>query len=423
MGQRTDDLDYGSEYGTEFEPANAPTNYSADYLAGGNAGEAAYYGTETPPTGTFRTAENAANQADQLRGGETTHDEEGEQPSEIRDNIQQTRQQMSHTIDAIQEKLSPQHLVHEAKHAVRDATIGRAEEVMNDVTDTVQSAGSSILDTIRENPIPTALAAVGLGWLIMKAVNNAQANNQPTDGYQGYARPSAQRYSYGAYPTYQSRYGGYNANQGPVGQATSAVQNAASNVTDKVQDVAGNVADTVQDTASNVADTAQQLASQAQDQVQQIGYQAEAQMYRARNWLEQTWESNPLALGAAALAAGAIIGGLIPETQMEDRLMGDQRDTLLQKAEGVAEDTVQKVQSAAEQALGTVKQNVTQSQTQKAEPSATSSKGQTSAQSSTQSSAASKGSTTGTSKSATSGLQTPPPPTTETSSQAHSSTP
>jgi hypothetical protein len=71
---------------------------------------------------------------------------------------------MSSTINAIQDRLSPQNLVAQAKDTVRDATVGRAEQVMSDMRDTARSAGNTLFDTIRDNPLPAALVGVGLGW-------------------------------------------------------------------------------------------------------------------------------------------------------------------------------------------------------------------------------------------------------------------
>jgi predicted Holliday junction resolvase-like endonuclease len=71
----------------------------------------------------------------------------------IRQEIEQTRAEMSSTIDAIQQKLSPEvvaeqakeaareavhNTVEHAKEAVREATIGKAEEVVRNVADTAQ---------------------------------------------------------------------------------------------------------------------------------------------------------------------------------------------------------------------------------------------------------------------------------------------
>jgi hypothetical protein len=48
---------------------------------------------------------------------------------------------MGETVDAIQERLSPENLKEQAKNRVREATVGKAQE-----------AGSGIMDTVRANP-------------------------------------------------------------------------------------------------------------------------------------------------------------------------------------------------------------------------------------------------------------------------------
>ena len=69
---------------------------------------------------------------------------------------------MSETVDAIQERLSPQNLKEQAKDRVKEATVGRARD-----------ARSGIVDTVRANPLPAALT--GLGWLLMSARQQSQA--------------------------------------------------------------------------------------------------------------------------------------------------------------------------------------------------------------------------------------------------------
>jgi hypothetical protein len=97
---------------------------------------------------------------------------------ELRQGIERTRAEMSATIDAIQEQLNPQHIgeqvreqvrhqFEETKATVRDATIGKAEAIMRDAGDTVNEARYSLMDTVRQNPIPAAMVGIGLGWLFM----------------------------------------------------------------------------------------------------------------------------------------------------------------------------------------------------------------------------------------------------------------
>lgn len=58
--------------------------------------------------------------------------DESPEPGQIRAEIQQTRAEMSETIDAIQEKLSPQRVMEQARETVRDATVGRIERPLDD---------------------------------------------------------------------------------------------------------------------------------------------------------------------------------------------------------------------------------------------------------------------------------------------------
>jgi hypothetical protein len=65
--------------------------------------------------------------------------------------------------------------------------------------------------------------------------------------------------------------------------------------------------------------------------------------------------SNPIAYGTLAFAAGAIIGAIIPLSKRENELMGEVRDQLVESAQALAQDTVEKVQRVAERAADEVK--------------------------------------------------------------------
>jgi len=128
--------------------------------------------------------------------------EEGHDTAQIRSNIEQTRADLSDIIGALQEKLDPSRIAEQvkdqlrekateaydtAKTAVRDATVGKAEKIMANVSETVTDmtgrAGAAVTDTgstvvryIRENPIPFALVGIGLGMLAFNKRQNQQAS-------------------------------------------------------------------------------------------------------------------------------------------------------------------------------------------------------------------------------------------------------
>jgi hypothetical protein len=123
-------------------------------------------------------------------------------PDTIEQGIEQTRAEMSGTIDEIQDRLNPETLKAQAKDAVHDATIGRVvdakDQVVEKVQDLTQQAtdkvheltggndgnqhggqsgtsqltttawdtGSTIVEAIRANPVPAAIAGAGLGWFL-----------------------------------------------------------------------------------------------------------------------------------------------------------------------------------------------------------------------------------------------------------------
>jgi uncharacterized protein YjbJ (UPF0337 family) len=327
------------------------------------------------------------------------------EPATLREDIAQTRTEMSGTIDAIQERLDPQRLVGEAKDAakqavqgvvqdttgaVREATIGRAEQMAGDVTETARGASSTIMDTIRENPVPAAMAAIGLGWLLMSGKKRSPA------GQTG------------------SR----------AGQVVSKAQATVGDVADQARDTAGQVVTGAQDLVSEAADTANQvissagqtaggassslletvrqnplpaalvgvgiawllrnrdassvsgpyqsamssspgaavgatvgdLAGRARDQAGALSGQAQAQAQQAQSQLQRVLNDNPLAVGAVALGLGAAVGLAAPSTRQESQLMGEARDRLLDTAQRVVQETQPKVQRVAEEAQSAAKQ-------------------------------------------------------------------
>lgn len=370
MGQRPDDLepqnnDYESSFERSQEIAGRNTEAMRERLGSGGpltdetpdeviVTRADYVVAEPPLQGTSQVggANNMGN-AYNADNSDNTSDTGDESTAEIRGDIEDTRARMGSTIDAIQEKLSPQRLMEQAKETARDATIGKAQEMASNVADTAKETGSTLMDTIRENPVPVALTAIGLGWLLWGARRKAADRRDERDYWNARNGRYGQYDRYGRYSGYDDRYrnGMYQPRQddGRMSQMADKVQDTAGRVGDQMQNAASKVSDQVQDAASTVADRAGDAADYAQWQAQ-----------RARSWLEQTWEDNPLLVAGAALAAGALIGLSVPETQMENQLMGDARDSLVEKAQGVAEDTVQKAQDTATKAAHQVENQAQQ---------------------------------------------------------------
>src|SRR5215216_7058553 len=99
-------------------------------------------------------------------------DDYPENTEQIRAEIEDTRAEMSQTINEIQERLSPEHLMGQVKETVREATIGKVERVMETIggvtepaREAIGRAGHEIGNSIWRNPIPIALIGLGVGML------------------------------------------------------------------------------------------------------------------------------------------------------------------------------------------------------------------------------------------------------------------
>jgi len=265
---------------------------------------------------------------------------------EIRARIEETRAEMSGTIDAIQEKLSPDRLKEHAKEMVREATVGRAEDIVSNAGQTAKGFSYDMLETIKQNPLPAALAAVGIGWLFMKSSNNSSESRGQyfrSEYYRG--GPEGSGYDRYGYDRSGYNRSGYDQQQNKVGEIAGQAQQTVGRVASQAGDKVGQLGDQVGDTVGQVG-----------DKVGQFGDQAQYKAGQATDWFQRALLENPLAVGAVGAALGAALGLILPETRPEHQVMGQARDNLMEKAQTAVQDTMQKVQHVAEEATNTVQQ-------------------------------------------------------------------
>ncbi|QIN83946.1 DUF3618 domain-containing protein [Rubrobacter tropicus] len=248
--------------------------------------------------------------------------------------IERTRADMSETVDAIQERLSPQNLKEQAKDKVKEATVGRARE-----------ARSGVVETVRANPLPAALTGIGLGWLLMSARRQSPQPRYRDDVYR-YRTPTNE---------YAREVDEYPLHEGEAADGSSAGESLG-RARDKVGETATQAQDKAQDVAGRAQDKAGDLGSRARDGASRLGSQARQQAGRAGGGFQRMLNENPLTVGALAVGAGAAIGLAIPETSKEHEVMGEARDTVVEKAQEKAQEAQQRVQRVAEEAQGAAQQ-------------------------------------------------------------------
>ena len=208
-------------------------------------------------------------------------------PDEILAEIDRTRDEMDRTLSAIEHRLTPGQLVDQGLDYLRHS--GAAEFAQN------------LGGTAKQNPLPIALTAIGIGWLMA-------LGRQP-------AQPS---------------YGSSTSTSGLRDKASGAMQSASDSLTSAKERVSG--------TMSAMRGHAGQMTESAR-------YQWD----RARGGVDYLVREQPLALGAIGLAVGAILAAMAPRTQKEEELMGEASRNLMEKAKETGSQQLEKVQETVKQ--------------------------------------------------------------------------
>ena len=223
---------------------------------------------------------------------------------EIRAEIEQTREDLSETVNAIQDRLQPSTLASNAVDSVKDA----ARERFRDLTDT------ETVRYVRDNPMPVTMIGIGLAGLAWLAFGRPDDHNHSRD----WDDPRAWRVRSG-YESERDRHlpGDQMRDEVSEGRRTG-----------------------VREEGRHLVQRTRQTTRQAQSA------------------LQRTWDENPLLIGAAAAVVGALVAASVPATESENRLMGETRDHMIEGVQQVVKDKVQAVETVATDAVSQVKQAV-----------------------------------------------------------------
>lgn len=281
---------------------------------------------------------------------------------EIRRDIEDTRLRISTEIEEIEERLTPAHAkemmmekVNETRHRVTDRigeTGHRVADRIGGTASIVRSnatrVGSDFGAAVRTNPIPVALIGLGTGWLVWETVRPIKREIEVEPLFE---------LDVDVEPGYSEGYGesGFVTSSGD-GQRTSAearakladAKNRASGIAQNAKQRASGIANVAKDRAYGAKDRASHLAHDARDRASHLAHDARdrsrmvaersrERALRARSVTSEAYDSNPIAFGALALAAGVGLALLLPHTRREDRTFGRARERVVTKAKQFAE--------------------------------------------------------------------------------------
>ena len=295
---------------------------------------------------------------------------------EIRNEIEETRAEMSETIDAIQERLNPRNIVANATNRVKNAATERVREMADTAGQTAQQAMDYTRETardvrrqVRQNPIPLALIGVGAAWLLA----NRSRRSSYDRGYADRGRSGAPRDDYrNEYSSEWSRDEAFDdrgesgvmatIRHNPIPTALAGVglswlayasrerggrQYAARWGEESREGSWEGQSATGEGMVQKLTDSTNEIASRTKHYVSDASDSVRRMARRRQSQFQRMVQENPLLVGAGALMLGAAFGMAVPETETENEWLGETRDNVVERAREMARDAAGQVQNAA----------------------------------------------------------------------------
>ena len=306
-----------------------------------------------------------------------------ERTREIRAEIEQTRGELSETVNAIQDRLRPGNIASNAAESVKSTVKNVASDKAQYVADTARDmADSEPVQYVRANPIPTAMIGIGIAGLTWLALGGREAQTRNRNRYRTAGRTSRDWRRLAPYDEGDRYYRGGTGHTGYTGQSgytaesgfgdagfgeagypgqggyeTAAAYNPDLN-TGVRSGYAGSRgsygAGSYDRSSAGYGDRSSSWTGEAGQTAQDLGRRAQETTRVAQRKLQRTWQQNPLMMGAASAVLGLIVGMAVPETDIENEYMGEARDQAFENVQQTVRDTVGKVQEVATNAVQAV---------------------------------------------------------------------
>jgi uncharacterized protein YjbJ (UPF0337 family) len=235
------------------------------------------------------------------------YDYDGQSPQEIERDIDETRADMRSTLETLEQRLSFDRLM--------QMTVGRVRERGGEFAGNLTEAAT-------QNPVPMLLTSIGLGWMMLSS------RHPPRDPYEDEYRRSG--------PGIGDRIGGardrMRGARERMGAGADRVGAEMHGAMDSARGRMRHAADSTRDTLRHATESSRESFRHAAESLRSGAGRAREQVDYTRERMDRMLNEQPLLLGAFGIAAGAIIGALLPTTEHENRMLGETRDKALRKA-------------------------------------------------------------------------------------------
>jgi len=256
----------------------------------------------------------------------------GQSLSELERQTETRRSELGHTVEEVQNRVTPRALKQDAKDYARTA----GQQILQSKTRTrdnpmaanAVAAGVAVPLWRLISGLPAPLLLIGAGLAMSQRGNGTVGRgtwNARTD-FSGQTNPHEEEVE--------------NSLKVSVSEIETRVSNAVGDTLDNARRMAHDAVDgtrsMAEDAASSIKDSAAEAARMANETMQ-----------RSRSTMTEMIERHPLVVGGAALLVGGLIASALPVTRQEDRLLGKMSDDLKSRGRDIAEKGFEATKAAA----------------------------------------------------------------------------
>ncbi|HEY9155005.1 MAG TPA: DUF3618 domain-containing protein [Opitutaceae bacterium] len=274
---------------------------------------------------------------------------------DIRSDINQTRENMDQTIDALASRFRGRHLLDEVLGFFRSSSehaAERASELKDRMSDSASRAVSAVADTVKRNPVPVALIGVGAAYLVYKSVkgsNSSNSGNYSKHDHELYDTDSPGYELSGdeyipvdldEYALRQSQESSSGQLHRTLAQAKSAMRSATETRGGKIRTATHRVGEKLREGTQTVRDRAGDLTNRVQRTTRKAYEQS-------RDTVVHTVQTHPVEVGLGLLAAGVMIGLALPTPRRVNQVVGPQADRLRRRARELGQELVERGRTVA----------------------------------------------------------------------------
>jgi hypothetical protein len=260
---------------------------------------------------------------------------------------QATRTRIEQTLAELRMRISPGQIVDQAVDYARDTTGG----------DFVRNLSRQVAD----NPVPIALMGAGLVWLMMaprrprdgaieRTGDGSVETTEPASSNAGADRTGTMASNF-EHKTRQAADSAAERGEKSVektGSMASSAYEKGADAAGRAYDRASELAGSAYERASDVIGRARETGSGAYSRARDAANQSMASARGATRGMSGFVREEPLIFAGLGIALGAVIGALLPGTDIENRAMGERSDALKSDAMAAAREQWERGKDLAE---------------------------------------------------------------------------